>query len=125
MKIICENDDYDPNDIVLIEALTYYKIEFLTYNWILKTLYISKPQISQEESMIIIQLDLPQEMKEEILIKAKIENLRTKIYLMVITLDLNIVDDNNEILEAYNQEEDLSEIFYINLNKVGSPSIEI
>ena len=125
MKIIGVNEDYDPNDIVLIEALTYYKLEFLTYNWILKTLYISKPQISQEESMTIIQLDLPQEMKEEILIKAKIENLRTKIYLMVITLDLNIVDDNNEILEAYNQEEDLSEIFYSNLNKVGSPSIEI
>ena len=125
MKIIGVNEDYDPNDIVLIEALTYYKLEFLTYNWILKTLYISKPQISQEESMTIIQLDLPQEMKEEILIKAKIENLRTKIYLMVITLDLNIVDDNEEIQEAYNQEEDLSEIFYSNLNKVGSPSIEI
>ena len=125
MKLICENDDYDPNDIVLIEALTYYKLEFLTYNWILKTLYISKPQISQEESMTIIQLHLPQEMKEEILIKAKIENLRTKIYLMVITLDLNIVDDNNEIQEAYNQEEDLSEIFYSNLNKIGSLSIEI
>ena len=125
MKIISVNDDYDPNDIVLIEALTYYKLEFLTYNWILKILYISKPQISQEESMTIIQLHLPQEMKEEILIKAKIENLRTKIYLMVITLDLNIIDDNNEILEAYNQEEDLSEIFYSNLNKIGSPSIEI
>ena len=125
MKIIGINEDYDPDDIVLIEALTYYKLEFLTYNWILKTLYISKPQISQKESMTIIQLDLPQEMKEEILIKAKIENLRTKIYLMVITLDLNIIDDNDEILEAYNQEEDLSEIFYSNLNKVGSPSIEI
>ena len=75
--------------------------------------------------MTIIQLHLPQEMKEEILIKAKIENLRTKIYLMVITLDLNIVDDNNEIQEAYNQEEDLSEIFYSNLNKIGSQSIEI
>ena len=125
MKIIGVNEDYDPNDIVLIEALTYYKLEFLTYNWILKTLYISKPQISQEESMTIIQLDIPQEMKEEILIKAKIENLRTKIYLMVITLDLNIIDENEEILEAYNQEEDLSEIFYSNLNKVGSPSIEI
>ena len=125
MKLICENDDYDPNDIVLIEALTYYKLEFLTYNLILKTLYISKPQISQEESMTIIHLHLPQEMKEEIRIKAKIENLRTKIYLMVITLDLNIVDDNNEIQEAYNQEEDLSEIFYSNLNKIGSPSIEI
>ena len=125
MKIICENDDYDPNNIVLIEALTYYKLEFLTYNWILKTLHISKPQISQKESMAIIQLNLPQEMKEEILIKAKIENLRAKIYLMIITLDLNLVDDNDEIQEAYNQEEDLSEIFYSNLNKTGSPSIEI
>ena len=125
MKIIGENEDYDPIDIVLIEVLTYYKLEFLTYNWILKTLYISKPQISQEESMTIIQLNLPQEMKEEILIKAKIENLRTKIYLMVITLDLNIVDENNDIQEAYNQEEDLSEIFYSNLNKIESPSIEI
>ena len=125
MKIICENDYYDPNNIVLIEALTYYKLEFLTYNWILKTLYISKPQTSQKESMTIIQLNLPQEMKEEILIKAKIENLRTKIYLMIITLDLNLVDDNDEIQEAYNQEEDLSEIFYSNLNKIGSLSIEI
>ena len=125
MKIIGVNEDYDPNDIVLIEALTYYKLEFLTYNWILKILYISKPQLSQEESMTIIQLNLPQEMKEEILIKAKIENLRTKIYLMVITLDLNIIDENEDIQEAYNQEEDLSEIFYSNLNKVGSPSIEI
>ena len=103
MKIIGVNEDYDPNDIVLIEALTYYKLEFLTYNWILKILYISKPQISQEESMTIIQLNLPQEMKEEILIKAKIENLRTKIYLMVITLDLNIIDENEDIQEAYNQ----------------------
>ena len=125
MKIISVNEDYDPNDIVLIEALTHYKLEFLTYNWILKTLYISEPQIFQEESMTIIQLDLPQEMKEEILIKAKIENLMTKIYLMVISLDLNIVDDNDDIQEAYNQEEDLSEIFYSNLNKIGSPSIEI
>ena len=64
-------------------------------------------------------------MKEEILIKAKIENLRTKIYLMIITLDLNLVDDNNDIQEAYNQEEDPSEIFYSNLNRIGSPSIEI
>ena len=59
MKIIGEKDDYDPNDIVLIEALTYYKLEFLTYNWILKTLYISKPQISLQKSMTIIQLNLP------------------------------------------------------------------
>ena len=125
MKIIGEKDDYDPNDIVLIEALTYYKLKFLTYNWILKTLYISKSQISLQESMTIIQLNLPQEMKEEILIKAKIENLRTKIYLMIITLNLNLVDDNNDIQEAYNQKEDLSEIFYSNLNRIGSPSIEI
>ena len=64
-------------------------------------------------------------MKEEILIKVKIENLKTKIYLMIITLDLNIVDDNNDIQETYNQEEDLSEIFYSNLNRIESPSIEI
>ena len=75
--------------------------------------------------MTIIQLNLPQETKEEILLKAKIENLRTKIYLMIITLDLNLVDDNNDIQEAYNPEEDLSEIFYSNLNRIGSPSIEI
>ena len=75
--------------------------------------------------MTIIQLNLPHEMKEEILIKAKIENLRTKIYLMIITLDLHLVDDNYDIQEAYNQEEDLSEIFYSNLNRIGSPSIEI
>ena len=49
MKIIGEKHDYDPNDIVLIEALTYYKLEFLTNDWILKTLYISKPQISLQE----------------------------------------------------------------------------
>ena len=77
--------------------------------------------------MTIILLNLPQEMKEEILIKVKIENLRTKIYLMIITLDLNLVTDNinNNIQEAYNQEEDLSEIFYSNLNRLESPSIEI
>ena len=75
--------------------------------------------------MTIIQLNLPHEMKEEILIKAKIENLRTKIYLMIITLDLHLVDDNYDIQEAYNQEEDLSKIFYSNLNRIGSPSIEI
>ena len=44
---------------------------------------------------------------------------------MIITLDLNIVNDNNDIQEAYNQEEDLSEMFYSNLNRIGSPSIEI
>ena len=70
-----------------------------------------------QESMTIVQPNLPQEMKEEILIKAKIENLRTKIYSMVITLDLNLV--NNNIQEAYN-----SEIFYSNLNMIKSPNIE-
>ena len=79
MKIIKEHDEYDPNDIVIIESIIYYKLEFLTNDWILRTLYISKPKISLQESMTIIQLDLPQEMKEEILEKAKIENLRTKI----------------------------------------------
>ena len=92
----------------------------MTNDWIFKTLYISKPQIYLQESMSIIQLDLPQEMKEEILEKAKIKNLRTKIYLMVITLDLNLIEDNTE--EAYNQEEDLSEIFYYNLNKIENPN---
>ena len=41
---------------------------------------------------------------------------------MVITLDLNLI--NNNIEEGYNQEEDLSEIFYYNLNKIESPNIE-
>ena len=65
-------------------------------------------------------------MKEEILIKSKIENLRTKIYLMIITLDLNLVNDNidNNIQEAYDQEEDLCEIFYSNLNRIESSNIE-
>ena len=79
MKIIGEKDNYDPNDIVLMESLTYYKLEFLINDWILKILYISKPQIFLQESMTIIQLNLHQEMKEEILIKVKIENLKTKI----------------------------------------------
>ena len=57
-------------------------------------------------------------MKEEILEKVKIENLRTKIYLMIITLDLNLIESNNE--EAYNQEEDYSEIFYYKLNKIDN-----
>ena len=76
--------------------------------------------------MTIIQLNLPQEMKEKILIKAKRENLRTKIYLMVITLYLNLVNNSidNNIQEAYNQEDDLNEIFYSNLNKIESPNIE-
>ena len=65
--------------------------------------------------MTLIQLDLPQDIKEEILEKVKIENLRTKIYLMIITLDLNLMESNNE--EAYNQEEGYSEIFYYKLDK--------
>ena len=40
---------------------------------------------------------------------------------MIITLDLNLV--NNNIQEAYNQEEFLSEIFYSNLNRIESPNI--
>ena len=65
-------------------------------------------------------------MKEEILIKDKIENLITKIYLMVITLDLNLVNNNtyNKIQEAYNKEKDLSGIFYYNLNKIEIPNID-
>ena len=65
-------------------------------------------------------------MKEEILIKVKIENLRIKIYLMAITLDLNLVNNNidNNIQEAYNQGDDLNEIFYSNLNRIESPNIE-
>ena len=53
---------------------------------------------------------IKEEMKEEILKKCKIENLRTNIYLMIITLELNI--ENNNIEKAYNQEKYLSEIFY-------------
>ena len=61
-------------------------------------------------------------MKEEILEKAKIENLRTKVYLMVITLDLNLIENKEN--EAYNQKEDFSEIFYYNLNKIENPTYE-
>ena len=35
---------------------------------------------------------------------------------MVITLDLNLIENNDN--ETYNQEQDLSEIFYYNLNKI-------
>ena len=41
---------------------------------------------------------------------------------MVITLYLNLV--NNNIQEAYNQEDELNEIFYSNLNKIESSNIE-
>ena len=45
---------------------------------------------------------------------------------MVITLDLNLVNNNidNNIQEACNQEGDLGEIFYSNLNRIESPNIE-
>ena len=43
---------------------------------------------------------------------------------MIITLDLNMVKDNiNNIQKAYKKEEDLSEIFYSNLNRIESPNI--
>ena len=61
-------------------------------------------------------------MKEEILEKAKIQNLKTKIHLMIITLDLNLLENNTE--EAYHQEEDLSEIFYYKLNNIENPTNE-
>ena len=45
---------------------------------------------------------------------------------MVITLYLNLVNNSidNNIQEAYNQEDYLSEIFYSNLNKIECPNIE-
>ena len=45
MKLIKEKN-YDLNDTVIIKSLTYYKLEFLTNDWILRTLYIVKHQIS-------------------------------------------------------------------------------
>ena len=39
---------------------------------------------------------------------------------MIITLDLNLIEDNTK--EAYNRDEDLSEIFYYNLNKMENPN---
>ena len=44
---------------------------------------------------------------------------------MIITLYLNLINDNidNNIQETCNQEEDLSEIFYSNLNKIESSNI--
>ena len=46
MKIIGEEGDYDLNNIILMKYVIYYKLEFLTNDWILKILYITKPQIS-------------------------------------------------------------------------------
>ena len=63
MKLLKEHNEYDLTNLVLIESLTSYKLEFLIIDWILKILYISKPQISLQESMITIQLNLPQEMR--------------------------------------------------------------
>ena len=61
-------------------------------------------------------------MKEAILEKTKIKNLKTKIYLMIINLDLNIIECNDE--ETYNPEEDFNEVFYYNLNKTENPNYE-
>ena len=41
---------------------------------------------------------------------------------MIITLDLNLIEDNTE--EAYNQEEDLTEIFYYHLIKIENPTYD-
>ena len=41
---------------------------------------------------------------------------------MVITLDLNLIENNEN--EAYNQEEDFTKIFYYNLNKIENGTIE-
>ena len=41
---------------------------------------------------------------------------------MIITFELNLV--NNNIEEAYNKEEDLSDIFNSNLNKIETPTYE-
>ena len=41
---------------------------------------------------------------------------------MIINLNLNIIESNDE--EAYNQEDDFSEIFYYNLNKIENPTYE-
>ena len=43
---------------------------------------------------------------------------------MIITLDLNLVNDNIDNKKAYNQEEDINEIFYSNLNRIESSNIE-
>ena len=40
MIIIEEYEECDRNDIVLIKSQTYYKLEFLTNDWILRRLYI-------------------------------------------------------------------------------------
>ena len=39
---------------------------------------------------------------------------------MIITLNLNLIEDNTE--EVYNRDEDLSEIFYYNMNKMENPN---
>ena len=49
MKILEEKDADDEDDILIIDSLTYYKLEFLTKDWILKRLYVSNPQIFLKE----------------------------------------------------------------------------
>ena len=41
---------------------------------------------------------------------------------MIITFDLNLIEDNTE--ETYNQEENLNEIFYYDLNKIENPTYD-
>ena len=84
--------------------------------------YISKSQTTFQESITIMKLKLPHDMKEEILEKAKIENLKTKIYLKIITLNLNLLENNIE--EAYHQEEDPRVIFYYKINNIETPTSE-
>ena len=88
------------------EKINNKKLVELIEDWMIRRLYISKPQ----------------HMKEEILEKAKIENLKTKILLMIIILDLNLLKYDTE--EAYHQEEDLNEIFYYKLNNMENPTYE-
>ena len=96
-----EYEEYKPNNkrLELNESQTYYGLKLMTNDWIIKTLYISKPQISFKKSMTIMQLKLQQDIKEEILGKAKFEYLKTKMYLMIITLYLNLLE--NDTKEAY------------------------
>ena len=113
VMVIVEEYEEKINNKKLVELIaleSYYELDFITEDWIIRRLYISKPQTTFQESITIMQLKLPQDVKDEILEKAKIENLKTKIYLMMIILDLNLLENNTE--EAYHQKEDLSKIFY-------------
>ena len=113
VMVIVEEYEEKINNTKLVELIaleSYYELDFITEDWIIRRLYISKPQTTFQESITIMQLKLPQDVKDEILEKTKIENLKTKIYLIMIILDLNLLENNTE--EAYHQKEDLSEIFY-------------